>query len=344
MSENRRSSELDGAARLVASARARLAAAAADLRLAESDRLTEWQRRTMLALLDRLIGSVEDDLRSGLAARLPAEDHDAAHAALSSAQIEIARPLLDDAAPWDPALVALLLRRAEEHRLQVGAADHALLVELSGSDDEAVAAAAMALLVAQSRRLDSFLEPLLLRTELPAELEHGLVWTIAASLRAYLVGTHDVSPPIADRALAEAAGELLARYDEGETFAALALRLARALDAARRLDGRTIARMPREAGLPLLLAALSVRSGLPADACWELVADPAARGAVLLLRAADLPRDAAAAILFALHGDRETVVAEFERFDGVDPADAAALLTLWRADPAYRAAVASLAA
>ena len=38
------------------------------------------------------------------------------------------------------------------------------------------------------------------------------------------------------------------------------------------------------------------------------------------------------------------MLAEFERFDGVDAADALALLNLWRADPAYRAAVASLAA
>ena len=344
MSETRRSSELDGAARLVASARARLAAAAADLRLAEPDRLTEWQRRTMLALLDRLVHSVEDDLRSALAARLPAEDYEAVRAAFSSAQLEIARPILDDAAPWDPALVALLLRRAEEHRLQLGAADNALLVELSGSDDETLAREAMALLVAQSRRLDSFREPLLLRTELPAELEHSLVWTIAASLRAYLVDAHDVPPPIADEALAGVAGDLLARYDEGETFGALALRLARALDGAGRLDDRAIARMPGEAGLPLLLAALSVRTGLAAEACWELIADPGARGAVLLLQAARLSRETAGTILFALHGDSEKTVAEFERFDGVDPADAAALLTLWRADPAYRTAVAGLAA
>jgi hypothetical protein len=96
--------------------------------------------------------------------------------------------------------------------------------------------------------------------------------------------------------------------------------------------------------LPVLLAALSVRAGLSADACWELIGDPGARGAVLLLCAAQLSREAAGAILFALHGDGESVIAEFERFDGVDPAGAQALLTLWRADPAYRAAVASLAA
>ena len=55
MSDTRRSSELDGAARLVASARARVAAAAADLRLPDGDRLTEWQRRTMLAPVSALV-------------------------------------------------------------------------------------------------------------------------------------------------------------------------------------------------------------------------------------------------------------------------------------------------
>src|SRR4051812_10890978 len=147
MSDTRRSSELDGAARLVASARTRVAAAAADLRLPEGDRLTEWQRRTMLALLHRLVRSVEDDLRSAVAEWLPAGEHEALHASLSSAQVDIAGPLLDDSAFWDPALVALLLRRAEEHRLQMGAADNALLIELAGSDDDAIAGEAMAVLV-----------------------------------------------------------------------------------------------------------------------------------------------------------------------------------------------------
>src|SRR3954469_18842488 len=179
MSETRRSYELDGAARLAASARARLAGAALELRLPERDRLSEWQRRTIAALLAGLVRSIEDELRSALAARLPADQHEALHAALASAQVEIAAPVLDSVAPWDAGLVALLLRRAEEHRLQKGAADNSLLVALSGSEDETTAGHAMALLVAQSRRLDSFREPLLPRTELPAELEHGLAWTIA---------------------------------------------------------------------------------------------------------------------------------------------------------------------
>src|SRR3569833_1301606 len=112
MSETRRSTALDGAARLVASARARLAGAGLELRLPEQDRLTEWQRRTIAALLAGLVRSVEDELRAALAARREAGEHEALHAALASAQVEIAAPLLGNAAPWDEALIALLLRRA----------------------------------------------------------------------------------------------------------------------------------------------------------------------------------------------------------------------------------------
>jgi hypothetical protein len=343
MSDTRPGGDVDGAARLVASGRARLAAAAAELRLPEAYRLTERQRRTVAALLARLVRAVEDELRSRVAARIPV-GYEGLHAALSSAQVEIAWPLLEGVSHWDAALVALLLRRAEEHRLHRDSGDGVLLVELSGSTEEEIAAAAMSLLVAQSRRLDGFQEPVLRPVDLPAELAHGLAWTIAAALRRYMIGEHALPPPVADEALAAAAAGLLSGYDEGATFEAEALRLARSLHASGRLDDTLAARMLGEGSLPLFLAALGVRTGLAVESCWELLADPNARGAALLLRAARLPREAAGAILFRLHGENEAVLAEFESFDHVDADDAALLLTLWRTDPAYRAAVASLAA
>ena len=59
--------DLDGGARLLASTRARLSAAIADLALPDSSRLTEWQLTTLHALLAGLIRGIEDDLRSALA-------------------------------------------------------------------------------------------------------------------------------------------------------------------------------------------------------------------------------------------------------------------------------------
>jgi hypothetical protein len=343
MSDVRASGEEgDGAAQLLASAHARVAAAAADLALPQGLRLSDRQRTTILALLTQLVRSVEDALRAELAGSAPG---DALQAALTSAHVEIAVPVLaGDAVLAEPALIDLLLRRAEEHRLHRAAAgETALLVELAGDADETVAREAMALLIAQSGRLDGFGEPLLPRSDLPAELEHHLVWTVAAALRRYMIGRHAADPALCDAAVVAAASRVLAGHDEGETAEARAMRLAMALrDSGRLNEPELLARGLTQGGLPLFLALLALRTGLGVAALWELLS--AASGPVLLLRAAGLARDEAAAILLAWGLPEPALAAALDRLDGTSLEDARSLLTLWRGDPGYRAAVARLAA
>jgi hypothetical protein len=332
--------EGDGAVRLLASARARVAAAAADLALPEGLRLTDRQRTSVLALLSDLVRSVEEALRTELAQALPG---DALQAALSSAHVEIAVPVLAGGASLaDPALIDLLLRRAEEHRLhRAAAAENALLVELAGDGDDDVAREAMALLIAQNGRLDGFGEPVLPHGDLPAELEHHLVWTVAAALRRYMIVRHGADPAACDNAVAAASSRVLAGHDEGETAEARAMRLALALRAAGRLEEEgLVARALTHGSLPLFLALLALRTGLAAAAVWELLS--AASGPVLLLRAAGLARDEAAAILLAWGLPEAALSDALDRLDGTPPEAARELLTLWHADPGYRAAVARL--
>ncbi|MFN7000917.1 MAG: DUF2336 domain-containing protein [Elioraea tepidiphila] len=336
--------ELDGAARLLASARARLSAAAADLALPQDLRLTEWQRRTVSALLESLVGSIEDELRSALVATLEGEGLEPARAAFASASVQIALPILRRGeALSDPALIAALMRRAEEHRLHRKGGEPSLLLELANDEDAEVAADAMAVLLAQSARLDAFQEPLMGRAELPAELEHGLLWAVAAALRTYLTVRHGADPAAADEAIAAAAARLLARYDEGETFDARCLRLVGTLRDKER-DGGLAARALSGGSLTLALAAMARASGIAVDAVWQLLSDPSGNGAALILRAARLSRADAGAILVALGRGEPQVAGQLDRFDGLSPAEADRLLTLWRADPSYRAAVAGLAA
>lgn len=343
MSEVRPSGgELDGAAQLLAAARARLSSALADLALPEAHRLSDWHRRTLSSLLANLVGSIEDDLRAALAIRFEGE----VAAALSSAHVPIVLPILEPHGPLaDHALLAALLRRAEEHRLSRIRPDTALLVELAGEEDEEVAAEAMSLLVAHSSRLDSFQEPLIARVELPAELQHGLVWTVAAALRRYLIDRHAIPAPAADEAVAASASELLIGYDEGRSVQALALRLARRLSDTGRLDDQLIVRILSEGGLPLFLASISARTGLDCDAVWEILTGPAGRGAVLLLRAAGIARRESAAILLQLAGGgEEAIVPQLDLYDALSDEEARRLVALWRLDPAYRTAIARLAA
>ncbi|HEY0044222.1 MAG TPA: DUF2336 domain-containing protein [Allosphingosinicella sp.] len=333
--------ERDGAAELLASARARVSAAAADLALPQGMRLSEWQRITLRGLLAQLVRSVEDALRAEIA---QAPVSEALRAALSSAHVEIAMPVLaGTGALAEPALIDLLLRRAEEHRLhRADGSDNALLVELAGDGDEAVAGAAMALLIAQNGRVDGFREPVLPRSDLPAEIEHYLVWSVAAALRRYMIVQHLADPSACDAALGAAAARLLAGHDEGESAEARAMRLALAVQASGRGgDDALLVRALSEGSLAFFLALIGLRTGLEPGAGWELLT--ARSGPVLLLRAADVARAPTAAILLRLGTDENELGAALDRFDGMTSSAAPALLGLWTADPGYRDAVARLA-
>ncbi|HEX8063772.1 MAG TPA: DUF2336 domain-containing protein [Allosphingosinicella sp.] len=336
--------ELDGAAQLLASAHARVAAAIADLALPEAFRLSDRQRFTVSHILRRLVGDIEDELRSALAAYFAGDEDAALRAALSSASLPIALPVLEGGGVVaDPALFAMMLRRTEEHRLARAVAEPRFLTELGGDEDAAVAAAAVSLLIAQSRRLDGFHEPLLASGDLPAEVAHTLAWTVAAALRTYLIGRHGVAPAAADGAVTAATAALLGRYDEGAGADALARRLALRLEERSRLDDEFLVRSADEGALPLLLAGLSLRTGLDPQASWELLSDASGRGPAIALRAAQVERAAAASILLRLAGREETVAAQLDIFDSLDAAQARHHILLWSLDPAYRSAVARLA-
>jgi hypothetical protein len=336
--------ELDGAAQLLASARARVAAAMADLALPEALRLSDRQRITVSHLLRRLVGDIEDELRSALVVRFAADEDEPLSAALSSASLAIAVPVLEGrGALADSALFALLLRRAEEHRLARAAPERRLLTALAGDGDEAVAAAAVSLLIAESRRLDAFHEPLLASGDLPAEVAHGLAWTVAAALRTYLIARHGIAPALADSAVTAAAAAWLGDYDEGAGADALARRLALRLEESGRLDDALLVQAVGEGALPLFLAGLSLRTGLDLPALWELLPDAAGRGPAIVLRAAQVGREAAASILLQLAGREEAAAAQLDLYDALDSAEARRHALLWRLDPAYRSAVARLA-
>jgi hypothetical protein len=332
-----------GAARLLASVRERLAVALTDLALPPALRLTEWQRTIVSKLLAGLVRSTEDELRAELARHFTGDGLEAVHAALSSAHVPIASLVIERSeVQWDSALVDALIRRAEEERLhKAAAAENGLLIELAGDGQEEIASEAMALLIAQGARRDRFQEPVITRAELGAELQHGLVWLVAAALRRYLTGQHRVDPGTADAAIAAAANRLLAGHDEGRTVDSMASRLVRRLRQADRLDDRFIARTLGEGGLPLFLAALAARTGLDQDSVWEIVSAPSGRGRALLLRAAAVGRSEAGAILLALN--EEEAEAQLDLFDSTEAGEAEAMLRLWQADPAYRQAIARLA-
>ena len=221
-----------------------------------------------------------------------------------------------------------------------------LLFELVRDRDEVVAAEAMELVIARSRRFDRFQEPDMGQVELPAELQHKLVWLVAASLRHYIVQQHGLAA--VDGVIEEAGSALIASHDEGTILEAHAARLAQRLARTGRLDGAILVRILSEGMLPLFIAGAATLCGLEHAAAWEVIADPRGRGPAILLRAAGIEREEAAAILLLANSrgplvsgaEGDATLVQLELYDSLDRGSAEEVLRLWRAAPGYRAAVA----
>ena len=278
-------------------------------------------------------------------------------------------PILDGAASFDlPArflaagllerstLAAVALQRAEEYRLT-----HALM-RIAGEIEDLTrldpiggdhAAERFALRAAEAARVDRSGEPLLPLHDIAPEDRPAIVWHVAACLAdAALAAQGEAGAGNEDathRAAAAAVARALAAVDDGEGVGACAMRLAHALREGGALDDAVTAAALAAGRIAGLAAMLAVRAGIGFDEARAMLAAPPR--AAVLLRAGDIDRDVAAAMLVAL-------ALALDRGSGPDPLDAVAdLLAAFeelpvararaelrrtRLDPDYRAAFAAL--
>src|SRR6476469_9119673 len=203
-------SAADGDATARAAGGGRLSTFRRDFFLDPAKRLTEQERALMTAMLHCLVGDVADAIRAALP-KGRAAANDEGDAALIEGLT--ASGLLDE-----PALMALLLRRADEERIAVaararsGRREARVLQGLVSHDYGAVAAAAMALILGRGRRRDRFGQCLIAFDDLPEASADILVHAVAAGLRREsAVGR---GPATADLELTDASERVLENRDE----------------------------------------------------------------------------------------------------------------------------------
>lgn len=312
--------------------RDRLPTVRADFFLDPAARLTEQERSLMTAMLADLVASIADELRAAAEIRFgPANDEGAGafERLMPSGLLDIAD------------LVALLLRRAEQERVAAtigprGAGGPASFLHmLAASDDADVSAAAMAVILGQSRRRDRFDAPRVVLDDVPADCAVRLVHAVAAAIREEAAGE-------SDRRLAEAAASVLSRHDEAKRMEALAFALVHSLDRAGQLDDSSLRSSLADGELGILAEALARRAGVGADIAWSQMAG-GGRAFVCLLRMAAVPRALAAEIAAAMGDIADCGPAELiGLFDSLTDEEVERSRERLRLDRHYREAIAAL--
>lgn len=334
----------------------RIMAALDDFLIDDGARLDDRLRSDVATLLCGLVDAVEAELRQYAARQLAGRGFDALSTAMAG-KAPIVHAGLDRA--WlleDRVLLRELLARAGERRLGEELAGMAtergdrasLLVRLTTHADGVVSAAAAATMVADARRRSSGEADLPMRSDLPAELHHRLVWRTAAVLRDRFGPMSDVGMVVLDRALTDAALRSLAAHDEGDRLEAAVMRLAAALGATGDELAGLLVESIDDRRLSLFTALLAHGFGSSYDAMREIILDPGSDRLWLVLRVVALGRTDIARIGLAIcdADPRRDVEAFAERIDAIvaiSPSEAAEALATARLHHDFRRAVIALA-
>jgi hypothetical protein len=223
-----------------------------------------------------------------------------------------------------------------------------LIVRLATSPDGIVSAMATTLMSTEARRRAPQESGAPLRTDLPAELHHRLVWWVAAAIAAQLSPVAGPAHVAVDRALTDAALRSLAAHDEGDRIEAAAMQLVAAIDAhASELPG-LLDESLQDRRLPLFIALLAHAIGTDYDLVRDIVLDPAADRLWLTLRALNLPRETIARIGLALseadtRRDIDTFADRLGTIMAIDPDEARSAMVSLRRHPEFRAAARAIA-
>jgi len=341
---------LSDAARALDSVESRIQNAATDLFRDGAAGLSDQCRVQIAQLMRGMITAIEDELRIRVCEALPDDAPPELYAALGSARVQIAMPLLERTDLLREAdLVAATLRRVDEHRLALalGRDSPFHVAELSQRlldlGDQAVSEAVMALLVADSRRYDQFGDPALARTDLPSGPHRRLLWAVAAALRHYMIHQHGMAEGRADLLLVDAVSGLLTEHEDEDTLEGRAEALADLLWHRKLIDDALLLGALEEGWLALFTAAVAKRAGIDAAGVWSMLLEPSGTMLGTILRAIDCERTTAVTILWRVATAEavaeEVVIERADAFDALTVREAAEAVLIWRLDPNYRRAV-----
>ncbi|QJB68097.1 hypothetical protein [Parasphingorhabdus halotolerans] len=186
-------------------------------------------------------------------------------------------------------------------------------------EDNAIAEAAMALLVAHGRKAASLVS----LSDLSAETLHALAWPVVAALEKLANYTGN--------GLIMAAENMLGLHDESASVESRAGRLALLLSN----PNRTFCLQPHPLndGLHLFLAKLARQSGLSVDQITIFTAEPNMARLVIVMRASELPPEHALSIFATLEASGAILTAA--SYNEIDIETAKGLMAKWRMNLSY---------
>lgn len=337
----------------------------ADMFLSDEGRLNEHERALMTDILAKLIEEIEVSLRAQLADVISKSAVELPEIVkmLANDEIDVARPLLESSKLLeDPDLIEIVRMRTDEHRLAIAVREevsadisdslveygsHDVIETLLNNADAQLSQRAMEYLVAESRRVDRFQEPLLNREELPAELANKMYWWVSAALRKKILSDFQVDPVQLDEMMQKATQQSLVEQSQMDGTVVRALRLVRRMSENGELTHKFLLQSLRQQRIPVFVAGVSELAQVNYQTAWHVVNDQHGDSVAVLAKAIGLDRSEFASLHLLLTKARDGVEARspgvlkgiLDLFDSVTVEAAKGAVQFWQQEKVYQIAV-----
>ncbi|MBT4890692.1 MAG: DUF2336 domain-containing protein [Rhodospirillales bacterium] len=181
--------------------------------------LSEREKAMMFGIMHGLIRDVEVSMRKNFSLLLSTQLDAPAYLILELAndEIEVAYPVLTQSTVLrDEALVDIIQNRAQEHQLAISIrhdvsedisdalvehGDVDVITSLLNNENAKISETSIEYLVEQSKRYDTFQDPLLHRDELPEELAKKMFTWVSDALRTHIVSRYKIDDEVVNQLL-----------------------------------------------------------------------------------------------------------------------------------------------
>ena len=336
-----------------------------DLFSEEGRVLNEREHALMTDILCKLIRDVEMRVRRELSERLAQRENAPLEIVklLANDEIEVARPVLVTSKVLrDVDLVEIVRHRTQQHqhsiamRREVSEFVSEALVEAGNADvikalldnpNAKISEATLEYLVDESRRVDSYQEPLVRRSDLSPELARRMCLWVGAALRSYILDNYDIDPTELDDLLEDVTTDTVETLpppdSKVESQDDAAGRLAQRLAEEQRLTPDILVQTLRQGEITLFEAMFAQMTRLRRRLMGRLIYEPGGEGLVIACRALQVDKPTFTSIFLLSRkgrpGDQVVDPRELSRvislFDRVKPDAAQQVLRRWQRNPEY---------
>lgn len=267
----------------------------------QSSVLSERQRTLMFGILQSIINEIEVSVRQAVAGRLALMDDVPRDiiSKLANDEISVAFPVLSKSGILrDTDLIEVIKLRTEEHMLAVTMRQSVsekvsdeivetnrepVIISLLKNTNAKISANTMEYLVEQSRRVDSFQEPIVNRDDLEPVLAKRMFLWVSAALREHIVTSFKLDKGTVDEMLEQISKEEVAASRHGQKT-----KVSELVDVLKEEGLVTVEMLTtalREGEVPLFIALFAKVSKLREYLIQRLVFEPGGEGLAIACRA-----------------------------------------------------------